>query len=63
MYLRYYNMLTDAHVQIINYNNKYLYSASSCVTQSAVTHNEWNAINKRREMLEFEVKKLLIVLK
>ena len=25
-------------------NNKYLYSALSCVTQSAVTQNEWNTI-------------------
>ena len=43
---------------IINTNsNKYLYSALSCVIQSAVKQNEWNTTDKRKEMIEFEVKK------
>ena len=36
----YFHMLTDTY----NNNNKYLYSALSCVTQSAVTQNECNTI-------------------
>ena len=30
----------------INNNNKYLYSALACVTQSTVTQNEWNTKEK-----------------
>ena len=30
-----------------NNNNKYLYSALSCVIQSAVTQNKWYTINER----------------
>ena len=31
--------------------NTYLYSAFSCVTQSAVTQNNWNTINERNVQL------------
>ena len=39
------------------FNNNYLYSALSCVTQSAVTPNEWNTILQGKEMVEFESEK------
>ena len=37
-------------------NNKYLYSALSCVAQSALTQNKQYNVNERKEMLEFKVK-------
>ena len=51
------NMYFDTILwRIDNSNNKYLYSASLCITQNAVTQNKWYTINKGKEMLEFEMK-------
>ena len=44
-----------------NNDNKHLYSALACITQrSIVTQNEWNIINERKELLDFEVKNYIL---
>ena len=47
-------MYIDIIIIITNNNNKYLYSALSCGTQSAVTQDERNTILQDKKLLEFE---------